>query len=168
MSLARPIKQHGEMERQCTLELGIKATSRVSSKQPTPQAKGAAHRRYVKGTTNDTREDEMEEKLTQVKNSLRNLKNVAWGMGSETKAQNQQINWIIEKADTNNYHIDISNTRAKKPIGIGRKRRKVEKEVYLPLYIWKHCQSSFKEGGCQRGFCLVCLVCWLWFVAGEG
>ncbi|XP_035300726.1 synaptosomal-associated protein 23 isoform X2 [Cricetulus griseus] len=66
--------------------------------------------------TNDAREDEMEENLTQVGSILGNLKNMALDMGNEIDAQNQQIQRITEKADTNKDRIDIANTRAKKLI----------------------------------------------------
>ncbi|XP_021075164.1 synaptosomal-associated protein 23-like [Mus pahari] len=66
--------------------------------------------------TNDAREDEMEGNLTQVGSILGNLKNMALDMGNEIDAQNQQIQKITEKADTNKNRIDIANTRAKKLI----------------------------------------------------
>nr|XP_004657188.2 synaptosomal-associated protein 23-like isoform X2 [Jaculus jaculus] len=64
--------------------------------------------------TNDAKEDEMEENLTQVGSILGNLKNMALDMDNEIDAKNQQIQWITEKADTNKDRIDIANTRAKK------------------------------------------------------
>jgi synaptosomal-associated protein 23 len=47
--------------------------------------------------TNDAREDEMEENLTQVGSILGNLKNMALDMGNEIEAQNRQIDRITEK-----------------------------------------------------------------------
>ncbi|XP_006874717.1 PREDICTED: synaptosomal-associated protein 23-like isoform X2 [Chrysochloris asiatica] len=66
--------------------------------------------------TNDAREDEMEENLIQVGSILGNLKNMTLDMGNEIDAQNQQINRITDKADTNKDRIDIANARAKKLI----------------------------------------------------
>uniref|UniRef100_A0A8C6BMT9 Synaptosomal-associated protein 23 n=1 Tax=Monodon monoceros TaxID=40151 RepID=A0A8C6BMT9_MONMO len=66
--------------------------------------------------TNDAREDEMEENLTQVGSILGNLKNMALDIGNEIEAQNQQIERITEKADTNKDRIDNANARAKKLI----------------------------------------------------
>ncbi|XP_004398105.1 PREDICTED: synaptosomal-associated protein 23-like isoform X2 [Odobenus rosmarus divergens] len=66
--------------------------------------------------TNDAREDEMEENLTQVGSILGNLKNMALDMGNEIEAQNRQIHRITEKADTNKDRIDVASARAKKLI----------------------------------------------------
>lgn len=37
-------------------------------------------------------------------------------MGNEIEAQNQQIDWLTEKADTNQDHTDVANAWAKKLI----------------------------------------------------
>uniref|UniRef100_A0A8C0CER7 Synaptosomal-associated protein 23 n=1 Tax=Balaenoptera musculus TaxID=9771 RepID=A0A8C0CER7_BALMU len=66
--------------------------------------------------TNDAREDEMEDNLTQVGSILGNLKNMALDIGNEIEAQNRQIERITEKADTNKDRIDNANARAKKLI----------------------------------------------------
>ncbi|OXB63366.1 hypothetical protein ASZ78_001942 [Callipepla squamata] len=66
--------------------------------------------------TNDAREDEMDENLTQVGNILGNLKNMALDMGNEIDAQNKQIDRINVKADTNRDRIEQANIRAKKLI----------------------------------------------------
>ncbi|KAL1763948.1 synaptosomal-associated protein 23 [Sigmodon hispidus] len=102
---------------------GDNSPSNVVSKQPTrvtngqpQQTTGTASGGYIKRITNDAREDEMEENLTQVGSILGNLKNMALDMGNEIDAQNQQIQRITEKADTNKDWIDIANTRAKKLI----------------------------------------------------
>lgn len=92
-----------------------KQPGRVTNGQP-QQATGTAGGGYIKRITNDAREDEMEENLTQVGSILGNLKNMALDMGNEIDAQNQQIQRITEKADTNKDRIDIANTRAKKLI----------------------------------------------------
>lgn len=102
---------------------GDSSSSNVVSKQPgrvtngqPQQSTATASGGYIKRITNDAREDEMEENLTQVGSILGNLKNMALDMGNEIDAQNQQIQRITEKADTNKDRIDIANTRAKKLI----------------------------------------------------
>ncbi|XP_016048245.1 synaptosomal-associated protein 23 isoform X1 [Erinaceus europaeus] len=92
-----------------------KQPGRVTNGQPQQASSGAAGG-YIKRITNDAREDEMEENLTQVGSILGNLKNMALDMGNEIDAQNQQIKRITEKADTNKDRIDIANARAKKLI----------------------------------------------------
>lgn len=77
---------------------------------------GAASGGYIKRITNDAREDEMEENLTQVGSILGNLKDMALNIGNEIDAQNPQIKRITDKADTNKDRIDIANARAKKLI----------------------------------------------------
>ncbi|KAM9645816.1 synaptosomal-associated protein 23 isoform 2-T4 [Trichechus inunguis] len=74
-----------------------KQPGRVTNGQPQQAATGAASGGYIKRITNDAREDEMEENLTQVGSILGNLKNLALDMGNEIDAQNQQIPRIIEK-----------------------------------------------------------------------
>nr|XP_004665950.1 synaptosomal-associated protein 23 [Jaculus jaculus] len=93
-----------------------KQPGRVTNGQPQQTSTGAASGEYIKHITNDAKEDEMEENLTQVGSILGNLKNMALDMGNEIDAQNQQIQRITEKADTNKDRIDIANTRAKKLI----------------------------------------------------
>ncbi|XP_003418727.1 synaptosomal-associated protein 23 [Loxodonta africana] len=93
-----------------------KQPGRVTNGQPQQAAKGAASGGYIKRITNDAREDEMEENLTQVGSILGNLKNMALDMGNEIDAHNRQIERITEKADTNKDRIDNANARAKKLI----------------------------------------------------
>ncbi|XP_006874716.1 PREDICTED: synaptosomal-associated protein 23-like isoform X1 [Chrysochloris asiatica] len=93
-----------------------KQPSRVTNGQPQQAATGTASGGYIKRITNDAREDEMEENLIQVGSILGNLKNMTLDMGNEIDAQNQQINRITDKADTNKDRIDIANARAKKLI----------------------------------------------------
>ena len=93
-----------------------KQPSRITNGQP-QQNTGAAGGGYSKRITHDAREDEMDENLTQVGSLLGILKNMALDMGNKIDAQNQQIQKITEKADTNKNCIDIANTRAKKLIG---------------------------------------------------
>ncbi|XP_053449618.1 synaptosomal-associated protein 23 isoform X1 [Nycticebus coucang] len=93
-----------------------KQPGRATNGQPQQPTTGAASGGYIKRITNDAREDEMEENLTQVGSILGNLKNMALDMGTEIEAQNRQIEQITEKADTNKDRIDIANARAKKLI----------------------------------------------------
>lgn len=93
-----------------------KQPGRVTNGQPQRAATGAASGGYINRITNDAREDEMEENLTQVGNILGNLKNMALDMGNGIEAQNRQIERITEKADTNKDRIDNANARAKKLI----------------------------------------------------
>ncbi|XP_032031912.1 synaptosomal-associated protein 23 [Hylobates moloch] len=88
----------------------------VTNGQPQQPTTGAASGGYVKRITNDAREDEMEENLTQVGSILGNLKDMALNIGNEIDAQNPQIKRITDKADTNKDRIDIANARAKKLI----------------------------------------------------
>ncbi|XP_003900880.1 synaptosomal-associated protein 23 isoform X2 [Papio anubis] len=88
----------------------------VTNGQPQQPTAGAASGGYIKRITNDAREDEMEENLTQVGSILGNLKDMALNIGNEIDAQNPQIKRITDKADTNKDRIDIANARAKKLI----------------------------------------------------
>ncbi|NXL93228.1 SNP23 protein, partial [Alectura lathami] len=65
--------------------------------QQQPQASGGPSGGYITRITNDAREDEMDENLTQVGNILGNLKNMALDMGNEIDAQNKQIDRINVK-----------------------------------------------------------------------
>ncbi|XP_007173661.1 synaptosomal-associated protein 23 isoform X1 [Balaenoptera ricei] len=93
-----------------------KQPGRVTNGQPQQATTGAASGGYIKRITNDAREDEMEDNLTQVGSILGNLKNMALDIGNEIEAQNRQIERITEKADTNKDRIDNANARAKKLI----------------------------------------------------
>ncbi|XP_062587262.1 synaptosomal-associated protein 25-like isoform X7 [Saccostrea cucullata] len=64
--------------------------------------------------TNDAREDEMEENLTQVSGMLGNLRNMAIDMGSEIESQNRQIDRINNKGGCLNDRVDAANKRANK------------------------------------------------------
>ncbi|XP_032637401.1 synaptosomal-associated protein 23 [Chelonoidis abingdonii] len=98
------------------------STDHVVSSQPgrvtnnQPQITGGASGGYISRITNDAREDEMDENLTQVGNILGNLKNLALDMGNEIDSQNKRIDRINEKADTNKDRIEQANARAKKLI----------------------------------------------------
>uniref|UniRef100_U3IX10 Synaptosomal-associated protein n=1 Tax=Anas platyrhynchos platyrhynchos TaxID=8840 RepID=U3IX10_ANAPP len=87
-----------------------------SINQQQPQTSGGPSGGYITRITNDAREDEMDENLTQVGNILGNLKNMALDMGNEIDAQNKQIDRINVKADTNRDRIEQANIRAKKLI----------------------------------------------------
>ncbi|XP_038261399.1 synaptosomal-associated protein 23 [Dermochelys coriacea] len=98
------------------------STDHVVSSQPArvtnnqPQTTGGASGGYITRITNDAREEEMDENLTQVENILGNLKSLALDMGNEIDSQNKQIDRINEKADTNKDRIEQANARAKKLI----------------------------------------------------
>nr|XP_022334474.1 synaptosomal-associated protein 25-like isoform X11 [Crassostrea virginica] len=64
--------------------------------------------------TNDAREDEMEENLTQVSGMLGNLRNMAIDMGSEIESQNRQIDRINNKGTHLNDRVETANKRANK------------------------------------------------------
>ncbi|XP_048340110.1 synaptosomal-associated protein 23 [Sphaerodactylus townsendi] len=94
----------------------------VVSKQPArvancqQQTSGGPTGGYIARVTNDAREDEMDENLTQVGNILGNLKHMAMDMGNEIDSQNRQIDRINEKAETNKDRIEIANVKAEKLI----------------------------------------------------
>lgn len=69
---------------------------------------------YVARITNDAREDEMEDNMGQVSTMVSNLRNMAIDMGSEISQQNQQLNTISQKGDSNVTRIQTANTRASK------------------------------------------------------
>lgn len=69
---------------------------------------------YVARITNDAREDEMEENMTQVGNMIGNLRNMALDMGSEIVNQNSQLDRINQKATSNETRITAANQRATK------------------------------------------------------
>ncbi|XP_023568339.1 synaptosomal-associated protein 23 [Octodon degus] len=100
----------------CNSNVVSKQPARVTNGQPQQPATGAASGKYIKRITNDAREEEMEENLTQVGNILGNLKNMALDMGNEIEAQNRQIESITKKVDTSKDRIDVANTKAKKLI----------------------------------------------------
>uniref|UniRef100_A0A3B3RUX6 Synaptosomal-associated protein n=1 Tax=Paramormyrops kingsleyae TaxID=1676925 RepID=A0A3B3RUX6_9TELE len=71
---------------------------------------------YINRVTNDAREDEMEENLTQVGSILGNLRSMALDMGNEIDTQNVQIDRIQGKAIVNQSRISEANQRAHKLI----------------------------------------------------
>uniref|UniRef100_A0A8D0G3L3 Synaptosomal-associated protein n=1 Tax=Sphenodon punctatus TaxID=8508 RepID=A0A8D0G3L3_SPHPU len=95
----------------------------VVSKQPgratnyqQPQTSRGQSGGFIPRITNDAREDEMEDNLTQVGSILGNLKSMAVDMGNEIDSQNKQIDRINVKADTNKDRIEQANAKAKKLI----------------------------------------------------
>ncbi|XP_030633338.1 synaptosomal-associated protein 25 [Chanos chanos] len=71
---------------------------------------------YIRRVTNDAREDEMEENLTQVDSILGNLRSMALDMGNEIDTQNIQIDRIQGKAIVNESRIIEANQKAHKLI----------------------------------------------------
>ncbi|ESO82990.1 hypothetical protein LOTGIDRAFT_197810 [Lottia gigantea] len=67
---------------------------------------------FITRVTNDARETEMEDNLTEVSGMIGNLRNMAIDMGSEIGSQNRQIDRINQKADSLNVRVDGANTRA--------------------------------------------------------
>ncbi|MGH0128280.1 UNVERIFIED_CONTAM: hypothetical protein FKN15_027821 [Acipenser sinensis] len=102
---------------------GTESSAKVVSSQPSgttqngqQASSGGPGGPYVKRITNDAREDEMEENLDQVGSLIGNLKNMALDMGTEIEKQNNQIDRITVKAETNKVRIDEANQRANKLI----------------------------------------------------
>lgn len=67
---------------------------------------------YVARITNDAREDEMEENMTQIGNMIGNLRNMANDMGNEIENQNSQLERTNQKATSNETRITAANDRA--------------------------------------------------------
>ncbi|XP_055322872.1 synaptosomal-associated protein 25-like isoform X4 [Sitodiplosis mosellana] len=67
---------------------------------------------YVVRITNDARECEMEENMGQVNTMIGNLRNMAIDMGSELENQNNQIDRINRKGESNESRIAVANQRA--------------------------------------------------------
>ncbi|RWS29043.1 synaptosomal-associated protein 25-like protein [Leptotrombidium deliense] len=69
---------------------------------------------YIAKITKDAREDEMEDNMVQVSTMVGNLRNMAIDMGQEIGSQNQQLDKINKKADSNKMRIQGANERAQK------------------------------------------------------
>ncbi|XP_072247991.1 synaptosomal-associated protein 25 isoform X1 [Leuresthes tenuis] len=67
---------------------------------------------YIHRVTDDAREDEMEENLTQVGSMLGNLKSMALDIGNELESQSDLIGRIRNKAELNVTRIDAANQKA--------------------------------------------------------
>ncbi|XP_071078889.1 synaptosomal-associated protein 25-like isoform X3 [Haliotis cracherodii] len=69
---------------------------------------------YITKITNDAREDEMEQNVSEVSGMIGNLRNMAIDMGSEIDSQNRQVDRINQKAGSLNVRVDNANDRATK------------------------------------------------------
>lgn len=69
---------------------------------------------YIAKITKDAREDEMEDNMGQVSTMIGNLRNMAIDMGSEIGSQNNQLDRINQKAESNKNRIQGANERANK------------------------------------------------------
>ncbi|XP_074602552.1 synaptosomal-associated protein 25kDa [Brevipalpus obovatus] len=69
---------------------------------------------YIARITKDAREDEMEENMQGVSTMIGNLRNMAIDMGQEIGSQNNQLERINLKADSNKLRIQGANERAQK------------------------------------------------------
>lgn len=69
---------------------------------------------YIAKITKDAREDEMEDNMGQVSTMIGNLRNMAIDMGSEITNQNNQLERINQKAQSNDTRISAANQRATK------------------------------------------------------
>ncbi|XP_061174860.1 synaptosomal-associated protein 25-like [Saccostrea echinata] len=66
--------------------------------------------------TNDEREDEMEQNLTNVGYVLGNLREMAIDMGSEIEYQNKQLDRINFKTQSNDWRIQMANRELQKSL----------------------------------------------------
>nr|XP_055172522.1 synaptosomal-associated protein 23-like [Nyctereutes procyonoides] len=87
---------------------------RVTNGQLQQATTGTANSRSIQLRSNDARDDEIEENLTQVGSVLGHWKNKALDMGNGVEATDPQIDWITEKAGINKDHIDFASARAMK------------------------------------------------------
>lgn len=69
---------------------------------------------FIKRITNDSREDEMEQNLSEVSGIIGNLKNMAIDMQSEIGSQNKQLDRINQQATTLDDKVQNANSRANK------------------------------------------------------
>ncbi|ELU17214.1 hypothetical protein CAPTEDRAFT_180292 [Capitella teleta] len=69
---------------------------------------------FVTRITNDAREDEMENNVSEVSGMIGNLRNMAVDMGNEIESQNRQVDRINQKATSNEVRIAEANRRANK------------------------------------------------------
>ena len=75
---------------------------------------GIVSTQYIAKITKDAREDEMEDNMGQVSTMIGNLRNMAIDMGQEIGSQNQQVDRINQKAESNKNRIQGANERAQK------------------------------------------------------
>ncbi|XP_064623342.1 synaptosomal-associated protein 25-like isoform X4 [Lineus longissimus] len=71
---------------------------------------------YVQRITNDAREDEMEQNISEVSGMIGNLRNMAIDMGSEIDSQNRAVDRINQKAGSLDDRVQAANKRANKII----------------------------------------------------
>ncbi|XP_021963864.1 synaptosomal-associated protein 25 isoform X2 [Folsomia candida] len=69
---------------------------------------------YIQKIVGDAREDEMDDNMGQVSTMIGNLRNMAIDMGTEIEGQNQQVDRINLKAQSNETRIKLANDRANK------------------------------------------------------
>ncbi|XP_059155587.1 synaptosomal-associated protein 25-like isoform X3 [Physella acuta] len=69
---------------------------------------------YITRITNDAREDEMEQNISEVSGMVSNLRNMAVDMGNEIESQNRQLDRINQKGMSNEVRITAANQRATK------------------------------------------------------
>lgn len=69
---------------------------------------------YVTKITNDAKEEEMENNVSEVSNMIGNLRNMALDMGNEINSQNAMIDRIKTKGGSNVARIGEANKRANK------------------------------------------------------
>jgi len=67
---------------------------------------------YIAKITKDARESEMENNMGEVSTMIGNLRNMAIDMGSEIENQNNQLDRINAKGESNENRISIANQRA--------------------------------------------------------
>ena len=62
--------------------------------------------------TNDDREEEMEENMQQIGAMVGNLRNMANDMGSEITRQNDQLDRVNKKAESDQSRVKMANEKA--------------------------------------------------------
>lgn len=70
------------------------------------------HGGYITRLTKDGREDEMDENIQQVSTIVANLRNMAIDIGTEVGNQNQQLNRIQDKSESNQSRVEKAYKRA--------------------------------------------------------
>jgi len=69
---------------------------------------------FITKITNDAREEEMENNISEVSGMIGNLRNMAVDMGNEIESQNRQIDRINQKAGSLDTRVQMANKRANK------------------------------------------------------
>jgi len=86
----------------------VKATVGAAKTEGVEIREGA----YVAKITNDDREEEMEENMEQVGAMIGNLRNMANDMGGEVSRQNEQLDRINKKAESDKTRVKMANDKA--------------------------------------------------------